>query len=96
VKLKKNINNEKINASISHLYYIIKYKLKLTHKQIRTKYYPLKKLPTLKKDKYEYYKELKKVGIDTSDICYTDCHIYKIIDSKLLLYYLKLYQKIII
>jgi lipid A disaccharide synthetase len=36
----------------------------LTYKQLRTKCYPLKKLPTLKKDKYEYYKELKKIGID--------------------------------
>ena len=41
---------------------IIKYKLNITYKQLRTKYYPLKKLQTLKKDKYEYYKELKKVG----------------------------------
>ena len=64
-KISKKVNKQyKINASISHLYYIIKYKLKLTHKQLRSKYYPLKKLPTLKKDKYEYYKELKKIGID--------------------------------
>ena len=64
-KIKKKINQKfKLEISITYLYYIIKYKLNLTYKQLRTKYYPLKKLPTLKKDKYEYYKELKKVGKD--------------------------------
>ena len=61
----KKINQKfKLEISITYLYYIIKYKLNITYKQLRTKYYPLKKLPTLKKDKYEYYKELKKVGKD--------------------------------
>ena len=60
-KIKKKINQKfKLEISITYLYYIIKYKLNITYKQLRTKYYPLKKLPTLKKDKYEYYKELKK------------------------------------
>ena len=64
-KIKKNINKQfNLDISISYLFYIIKYKLNLTYKQLRKKYYPLKKLPTLKKDKYEYYKELKKVGIN--------------------------------
>ena len=64
-KIKKKINEKfKLNISISYLFYIIKYKLNITYKQLRTKYYPLKKLPTLKKDKYEYYKELKKIGKD--------------------------------
>ena len=49
-KISKKINKQyKINASISHLYYIIKYKLKLTHKQLRSKYYPLKNYQHLKK-----------------------------------------------
>lgn len=64
-KIKKKINQKfKIDISISYLYYIIKYRLNMTYKQLRKKYYPLKKLPTLKKDKYEYYKELNKVGKD--------------------------------
>ena len=62
-KIKKKINQKfKLEISITYLYYIIKYKLNITYKQLRTKYYPIKKLPTLKKDKYEYYKELKKIG----------------------------------
>jgi transposase len=64
-KIKKLIYKKfNIKISISYLYYIIKYKLKLTHKQLRTKYYPLKKLLSLQLDKYKYYKELNKYGID--------------------------------
>jgi transposase len=64
-KLKKIILKKfYIKISISYLFYIIKYKLKLTHKQLRQKYYPLKKILSLKEDKYKYYKELKKIGIN--------------------------------
>jgi len=37
---------------------IIKYKLNLTNKQLRRKYYPEKKLSTLKKDKINFYKQI--------------------------------------
>ena len=46
-KIKKKINKKyKKDISISYLFYIIKYKLNLTHKQLRRKYYPEKKLQT--------------------------------------------------
>ena len=62
-KLKKRIfKNYEKDVSISYLYYIIKYKLNLTHKQLKHKYYPEKKLLTLKKDKLEYYKQIIKTG----------------------------------
>jgi len=73
----RNIANTKpTNTPIITIYFFTQYIFKysffanidiyflLTYKQLRTKCYPLKKLPTLKKDKYEYYKELKKIGID--------------------------------
>jgi len=52
--------NEKYNVSISvsYLFYIIKYKLDITYKQLRVKYYPEKKLPTLTQDKLYYYNEI--------------------------------------
>ena len=52
--------NTKYNISISksYLFYIIKYKLNITYKQLRVKYYPEKRLPTLKQDKKDYYKEI--------------------------------------
>ena len=61
-----NLSNisHKINSkydvyiSISYLFYIIKYKLDITYKQLRVKYYPEKKLSTLKQDKKDYYKEI--------------------------------------
>ena len=46
----------------SYLFYIIKYTLKLTHKQLKFKYYPEKKLATLKEDKINFYKEVIKQG----------------------------------
>jgi len=62
-KIKKKINKEyKIDISISYLFYIIKYKLNITHKQLRFKYYPEKKLATLREDKINFYKEIIKVG----------------------------------
>lgn len=64
-KIKKKINQKfKIDISISYIYYIIKYKLNIIYKQLRKKYYRIKNLLTLKKDKYEYYKEFKKIGKD--------------------------------
>jgi len=53
---KKIIKKYKIDISVSYLFYIIKYKLNLTNKQLRRKYYPEKKLSTLKKDKINFYK----------------------------------------
>ena len=42
-KMKKKITKKyKIDISISYLFYIIKYKLNLTNKQLRRKYYPEK------------------------------------------------------
>lgn len=55
---KKIIKKYKIDISISYLFYIIKYKLNLTNKQLRRKYYPEKKLSTLKKDKINFYKQI--------------------------------------
>ena len=53
------INNKyKVLISISYLFYIIKYKLGITYKQLRVKYYPEKKILTLKKDKLDYYNEI--------------------------------------
>ncbi len=58
-KIRKKLNKKyNITISISYLFYIIKYKLILTTKQLRRKYYPLKKLPTLKRDKIAFYKEI--------------------------------------
>jgi transposase len=43
-KIKKNINKQfNLEISISYLFYIIKYKLNLTYKQLRKKYYPLQR-----------------------------------------------------
>ena len=58
-KIKKEII-KKFNLTISktYLFYIIKNKLKITYKQLRKKYYPEKKLSTLKKDKIEFYKNI--------------------------------------
>jgi transposase len=62
-KIKKKINKKyKKDISISYLFYIIKYKLNLTHKQLRRKYYPEKKLQTFKEDKKEFYKKIIKEG----------------------------------
>ena len=55
---KKIIKKYKIDISVSYLFYIIKYKLNLTNKQLRRKYYPEKKLSTLKKDKMNFYKQI--------------------------------------
>lgn len=57
------LENKKVKISISYLFYIIKYKLNITHKQLRLKYYPEKKLETLKFDKKEFYKKIVKKGI---------------------------------
>lgn len=43
---KKFIIKYKIDISVSYLFYIIKYKLNLTNKQLIRKYYPEKKLST--------------------------------------------------
>ena len=42
-KIKKKINKKfNIEISVSYLFYIIKYKLNITYKQLRVKYYPEK------------------------------------------------------
>jgi len=63
-KLKNKIFNVwNKNISISYLFYIIKYKLKNTLKQLRKKYYPEKKLITYRKDKFKFYKKILRKGI---------------------------------
>lgn len=57
------LEKKKINISVSHLHYTIKYKMNITHKQLRQKYYPEKKLSTLKNDKKKFYKTLIDKGI---------------------------------
>jgi transposase len=54
---------KKFNISVPHLHYIVKYKLNITHKQLRQKYYPEKKLSSLKSDKKKFYKTLIDKGI---------------------------------
>jgi transposase len=56
---------KKFNISISktYIYYIIRYKLNITYKQLRQKYYPEKKLSTLKKDKINFYNNIINQGI---------------------------------
>ena len=62
-KIRKKINKENnIKISISYLFYIIKYKLNITHKQLKQKYYPEKKLATLKTDKINFYKTIIEIG----------------------------------
>jgi len=62
-KIRKKINKEHtVKISISYLFYIIKYKLNITHKQLRQKYYPEKKLATLKDDKINFYKTIIETG----------------------------------
>ncbi len=62
-KIRKKIYKEHtVKISISYLFYIIKYKLNITHKQLRQKYYPEKKLPTLKTDKINFYKSIIETG----------------------------------
>jgi transposase len=58
-KIKKKITKKyKINISVSYIFYIIKYKLNLTNKQLRRKYYPEKKLSTLKRIKLIFINKL--------------------------------------
>ena len=59
---KKIIKKFNVDISVSYLFYIIKYTLNLTHKQLRFKYYPEKKLATLREDKINFYKEIIKKG----------------------------------
>ena len=62
-KIRKKINKKHtVKISISYLFYIIKYKLNITHKQLRQKYYPEKKLATLKTDKINFYKTIIETG----------------------------------
>jgi transposase len=62
-KIKKKIFKKfDVEISISYLFYIIKYTLNLTHKQLRVKYYPEKKLATLKEDKINFYNQILKIG----------------------------------
>ena len=61
----KKLTDKHFNVKISttYMYYIIKYKLKYSTKQLRKKYYPEKKLTTLKKDKLNFYRNIIKIGI---------------------------------
>lgn len=59
----KLINKFKIYISLSYLYYIIKYRLNITHKQLRIKYYPEKKVKTRTEDKRVFYNTILKKGI---------------------------------
>ncbi len=62
--IKKEIK-KKFNLTISktYIYYIIKYKLNYTTKQLRKKYYPEKKLATLKTDRLTYFNKILSIGI---------------------------------
>lgn len=57
------LKNKKLDISLSYIFYLIKYKLNITHKQLRSKYYPEKKLGTLRTDKQKFYKTLIDKGI---------------------------------
>jgi transposase len=61
----QNLLTEKKNLHISTSYinYLLKYKLKITHKQLRQKYYPEKKLGSLKTDKKKFYETIINKGI---------------------------------
>ncbi len=59
---KKIIKKFDVDITVSYLFYIIKYTLKLTRKQLKFKYYPEKKIATLKEDKINFYKEVIKQG----------------------------------
>ena len=52
-----------LHISTSYINYLLKYKLNITHKQLRQKYYPEKKLSSLKTDKKRFYKEIIDKGI---------------------------------
>lgn len=58
------LKKKKLDISLSYVFYLIKYKLKITHKQLRSKYYPGKKLETLKVDKKKFYKSVIDKGIE--------------------------------
>ena len=58
------LDKKQLNISISHLFYIVKYKLNITHKQLRKKYYLEKKLSSLKADKKQFYETITKKGIE--------------------------------
>jgi len=64
-KINKKIY-KKFNVSITkeYIYYLIKYKLNITYKQLRLKYYPEKKLGSLINDKIKYYETLKEYTIN--------------------------------
>lgn len=64
-KINKKIY-KKFNISITkeYIHYLIKYKLNITYKQLRLKYYPEKKLGSLRNDKIKYYETLKKYTIN--------------------------------
>ena len=57
------LKKKKLDISLSYVFYLIKYKLNITHKQLRSKYYPEKKLGTLRTDKQKFYKTLIDKGI---------------------------------
>jgi transposase len=57
------LEKKNISISVPHLYYIVKYKLNITHKQLRQKYYPEKKLSSLKSDKKKFYQTIIDNGI---------------------------------
>ena len=57
------LKKKKLDISLSYVFYLVKYKLNITHKQLRSKYYPEKKLGTLRTDKQKFYKTLIDKGI---------------------------------
>ena len=68
-ELKKKIYKElDIKISKTYLFYIIKYKLNITRKKLRKKYYPGKK--DEKKELLEFYKEL--IKLKRNDIIFID------------------------
>lgn len=64
MKLKKKIIKKfKLRISKSYIHYIITNKLGYTNKQLRVKYFPEKKLQTIKKDMIKFYEELQEIGM---------------------------------
>jgi transposase len=64
-KIKKKLNNTyNIDISTSYVYYLVRYHINFTNKQVRKKYYPEKKLQTLDDDKIAFYNEIIKKGIE--------------------------------
>ncbi len=59
----KIIKEFKLKISKSNIHYVITNKLGYTRKQLRVKYFPEKKLQTIKQNIVKFYEEVFKIGI---------------------------------